>query len=493
MHRQPPGRDHARAGCLNRLDPGNSKSVPLQHPAPDGDTHIPTRQIAMFALPILPISLVNLPLAIVLPAFYAANTATTLTAIGVVSFFARAFDAIADPTVGYLSDHWHTRFGRRKPWILAGSLVAAVAIFFLFSPPRSAGIAYYTLWSFVFYVGYACWDIPQKAWSSELSRRYSERSRIAIFATAASVGGAALFWLALIAQVPFTHSTEINITVFRAIAVAVAALLPLSVIAAITFVPNGVAIGETSPSLRDIGRAIRGNRLLLRFALIVGLWQLGNGTFQAVFFIFIAQYLKLGPQFAFIMLLYFGLQIASMPPWLRILYRFGKHRPWALSWALNAVIPIGVLFVEPGPGALVPAVVMSAAMACISAGGNVVPLALLGDVVDYEILRTGANQAGSFFAFQNVLTKLCQAAGLGIGLPLIAWFGYRAGAPIEGSAKLGLEITYIALPGILQLAAAAVAWNFPLDARRHEIVRRRIEQRAARQHAAAPAAAASQP
>lgn len=465
------------------------ESAPQLREAPDPTAHLPTLQIALLALPILPISLVNLPLAIVLPAFYAQNTATTLAAIGLVSFVARALDAVADPTVGYLSDRWNTRFGHRKPWILAGSLLCGLGVLFLFSPPRTSGIAYYTLWSFVFYVGYACMDIPQKAWSSELSRHYSQRSRIATFATVGSVGGAALFWLALIAQVPFTGSTEINTTVFRAIALVIAVLMPLSVIVAIWLVPNGKAVGASSPSPRDIVRAIRGNRLLWRFAAIVGLWQLGNGIFQAVFFIFIAQYMQLGPQFAFIMLLYFALQVASMPVWLRILYRYGKHRPWALSWAVNAIIPVGVLFLEPGPASLIPALIMTAAMACVSAGGNVVPLALLGDVVDYEILKTGNNQAGSFFAFQNVLTKLAQAAGLGIGLPLIAWFGYRADAPVDGNARLGLLLAYVALPGIFQLAAAAVAWNFPLDARRHEVVRRRIEQRAARQRVVAAATA----
>ena len=48
-----------------------------------------------------------------------------------------------------------TRWGRRKPWVLAGSLFCAVAILFLFSPPSTAGIGYYTLFCFAFYVGYA--------------------------------------------------------------------------------------------------------------------------------------------------------------------------------------------------------------------------------------------------------------------------------------------------------------------------------------------------
>jgi len=437
-------------------------------------------QLALFALPIVPTSLVNLPMAMLLPAFYAEHTTTTLAAIGAVAFFARAFDAFADPTIGYLSDRTQTRFGSRKPWIMSGALICAIAAFFLFSPPALANIAYYTLWSFAYYVGFAFMDVPQQAWSSELSRDYSQRSRIATFQTAASVGGSAAFWFALILQVPLTGSTEMNTRVFHAIAIGLGVALPVCALLAVAYVPRGLIVGEANPSIGDIFRAIRGNRLLWRFGWIVGLWQLGNGIFQAVFFIFLTQYLRLGPQFAFVMLLYFCLQVASMPVWLHILRRFGKHRPWALSWALNALLPIAAFFIKPGPSALWPAIALSALMACISAGGNVVPLALLGDVIDYDILKTGVNRAGSYFAFQNVLRKLGQGAGLGIGLPLIAAFGYRMGAPIEGSARTGLYLAYVVLPGILQLAAAAVAWGFPLGAQRHEIVRRRIEQRAMR-------------
>ena len=449
-------------------------------PATDAQGRVPTGALLLYALVTIPISLVNLPLNIVLPAFYAQNTATTLAAIGAVSFFARAFDAVADPVVGYFSDRTETRWGRRKPWVLAGAIACAVSIMFLFSPPRTAGIGYYTLFCFAFYVGYALFDVPMKAWGSELSRHYEERSRIATFSTVASVLGAFGFWFALIIQVPFTHSTEINPTVFRAVATVAALALPVMTLLACSFVPRGESMAGATTSPRDLLAAVRGNRLFWRFCGIVGLWQLGNGIFSSVFFIFITQYFKLGPQFAIIMLVYFAVQVASLPLWLKIIRRFGKHRPGAMSWILNGTLPFLVLLVQPGPEAFVPALALTAVMGLVAGGGQVVALAMLGDIVDYDILRTGVNRAGNYFALQNVLFKLCMGAGLGIGLPLIAAFGYTSGVPIVGRVKVGLVLAYVVLPAVFQVGAAALAWNFPLDARRHEVVRRRIAQRAAR-------------
>ena len=79
-------------------------------------------------------------------------------------------------------------------------------------------------------------------------------------------------------------------------------------------------------------------------------------------------------------------------------------------------------------------------------------------------------------------------ADVGIGLPLIAVFGYTADAVVEGTVKFGLLFTYLGLPLIFGLTAALIIWNFPIDARRHAIIRKRIEQRAERKARAAASA-----
>ena len=39
--------------------------------------------------------------------------------VGLIAAIPRAFDAISDPMVGYLSDNTHTRWGRRRVWMVA--------------------------------------------------------------------------------------------------------------------------------------------------------------------------------------------------------------------------------------------------------------------------------------------------------------------------------------------------------------------------------------
>jgi len=144
--------------------------------------------------------------------------------------------------------------------------------------------------------------------------------------------------------------------------------------------------------------------------------------------------------------------------------------------------------IEPGPSAFWPAMALTAALAMVACGILVVPMALLGDIVDYDILKTGVNRAGNYFAINTLMQKFGMGAGMGIGLPILAAFGYRSGVEITGWVKFGLLFTYLALPSCFGLGAAFVMWNFPIDARRHGIIRKRIEQRAARRLAVSAAA-----
>src|SRR5438552_27166 len=91
----------------------------------------------------------------------------------------RAAEALATSLMrDFLSDRSKSRFGKRKPWVLAGALICAVSIFFLFRPPAQATILYYALWSFLLYFGFTLFEIPRNAWGAEINREYIQRSRI---------------------------------------------------------------------------------------------------------------------------------------------------------------------------------------------------------------------------------------------------------------------------------------------------------------------------
>jgi len=62
-------------------------------------------------------------------------------AFGAAIILGRVVDAVADPLVGYWSDRVRSRWGRRKPFILVGGPILAVAFLLLWTPPVQTGVA----------------------------------------------------------------------------------------------------------------------------------------------------------------------------------------------------------------------------------------------------------------------------------------------------------------------------------------------------------------
>ena len=55
--------------------------------------------------------------------------------LGAVLAIPRVWDALTDPVVGIISDNFHTRFGRRKPLIVLGAVLQAIAFGFIWMVP----------------------------------------------------------------------------------------------------------------------------------------------------------------------------------------------------------------------------------------------------------------------------------------------------------------------------------------------------------------------
>ncbi len=436
-------------------------------------------QLILFAFPALPHAFVALPLNIVIPAFYASHTSVTLLQIAWVTTMSRLLDVPLDLSMGFLSDRTKTRIGRRKPWVLAGALVCAISIFFLFQPPKDANFVYYGVWSFLLYFGFTLFEIPRQAWTAEISRDYVQRSRINTWVAIFNVAGSLVFWLMPLALLSLTGTTAITGTAMSGIAWLYAALMPIGIIVAVLFVPTGVPSAERLATLWQIWHSLKTNRVIWRYYSAISAWGFGQGCYLAVIIIFLSDYMKLAAYFPFLMMAFFAVQIVAMPFWQRAIVRYGKHRVWVFSLVFDALTRPLILLFAPGGAAIVPLFVIGAISAFLNAPANIAPGAILGDVVDYDLMKSRVNKAGNVFAFNTLLIKATMAVGSGAAFWMLAQFNYQVGKDNSSSANIGLLIAYLVFPAIMYFVTSALAWNFPIDARRHGIIRRKIERRGA--------------
>ena len=439
-------------------------------------------QMLVYALPAGPHAFVIMPLMIVIPSFYAANTAVTAAQVAVIISLGRVFDAVIDPFLGHLSDRTRSRLGPRKPWVLGAAVLCPISIYHLYQPPADAGMVYFTGWSFMLYVATSMFEIGRGAWTAELTRDYGERSRLLMTMSFFNIAGSLSFWLLPILLSSVTGTTAITGQTLSTLSAIYAWVLPLLLLLTLWLIPIGVPqIAEQGlAGWRAIVGSLRACRPLWHFLAAIGCWALAQGTAMAVMYVFMTDHMQMREEFPKLMLAYFIVQLAVIPFWGRVLRRVDRHRVWAVSLAVDAVARLGVLFLPLGPSAFVPAMVMVVVMASFSSPANFIPSALLADVIDYNTLKTRNNLAARFFALNSLAIKIMQALGAGLAFSCLALSGFEIGKPNPPQAHWGLYLAYLGIPVSLLLGAAALAWFFPLSRRTHSTVQRRLDRLAAR-------------
>ena len=435
-------------------------------------------RVAAYAFPAYITAVLLFSTAAIIPAFYAKHTGLSLTLIGTILAAGRLFDAFTDPAIGYLSDITKSRLGSRIPWILAGFVLAMVSMYYLYVPEKTAGAVYFTAWLFLLYFAFTMIDIPHRAWGTEISRHYDERSRISTYVGMAGQLGTLTF--ALIPLIPIFATQGYNAETLKFIAIFYVVLMPVVALVTSLWGPRGKPVATDKPSIIGLFRSIKKNRPFWFFLVAAIIGGLGGGIFYATIFLYSDTYLQLGGFFPYVLLVDAVATFIAIPVWLKIIYRFGKHKTITVGSITTAASMLAIAFIQPGESALIPFLIMVGVRAMLYAAAYVIPMALLGDVIDYDILKTGVNRSANYFAALALIGKISAALGSGLGFIIIGAFGYTVAGPNSDFANNGLIFAALILPAITMVIAGVVYWFFPIDHRRHSIIRRRIEARAQR-------------
>ena len=434
-------------------------------------------EIVAFAAPGLATTLLVSPIFSVLPSIYALNTKATLTEIGLIFVVARIIDAITDPIIGVASDWTKSRWGPRLPWIVAGTVIAVPASYFLFLPPPDAGALYFFLASNACLLAWTMITIPQAAWGAELSSNYDDRSRIfAISNFVARIGGFGFFLIPPLLA-PLTGTTEINLSTMAALVVILAVALPATVTWAALKAPVRPSLsgGAEHASIMAAIRSLFGNKPLRHFIWVTVFAGVGTGMTTGLFLLLIQDYFKLGPYFFLIALIPAVAGTVTIPFWVFVARVAGKHIAWGWTSIVGTLIGFPLLFLTPGPDALVPVLVVVTLAGIMQGAGVMLPSAILADIADYETLKRGTHAQGNYFSVLFLLSKVTTAVGSGAGFWIADLLGYVPN--VASGASVLLLIPAAIIPGILTLVASVLIFFTPITRRRHAIIAKRLAQR----------------
>ena len=153
---------------------------------------VPLGRKLAYASPAFALAVVGIPVYVYIPKFYTDTVGIDIAYLALILFSVRLFDAVTDPLFGRWSDRTRTRFGRRRPYIAAGSVFVAMSLIMLFNPPQ-AGASLSTVWFgagiYALFLFWTAVTVPYESLGPEITFDYNERTSLFAIRDGALIAG----------------------------------------------------------------------------------------------------------------------------------------------------------------------------------------------------------------------------------------------------------------------------------------------------------------
>lgn len=381
------------------------------------------------------------------------------------------WDGVNDPLTGYLSDRTRTRIGRRRPYLYGAAVPLGFSYALLWMPPVQAGTLLAFLYLCVVLVlydsAYAFYSTPYMALGAEMSSDYHERTQLSAARSFFHVVGlfaGGVIPGRLIASHPGAPGYALG-GIGLGVAMTVVALATASLTRERPVAARGERVGWAAfrAGMRSTLRNAPFRIMVGTFAMIL----LAGGLTQTLIPYVFRYWLHMPQMLTWVIAIYLGTSVLSLPIWTRLAGRFGKDR------ALRACMLWASLVLFSLPVALTPGMGMGRLTAFLvlaglgNGGWAVLPVAITADIVDHDELLTADRREGAFFGVWTLVMKLATALANGLVGVALQLFGYVANVEQSDATILGMKLLYGPVPACIMLGAFAIFWHFPLTRERH--------------------------
>jgi GPH family glycoside/pentoside/hexuronide:cation symporter len=438
---------------------------------------LPTSVKLAFSAPSLASAGLALPIYALMPKFYSDVVLAPLGLIAIGIALARAFDAITDPAMGWLSDRTNTRWGRRRPWLAIGAPFTAVSVIALFAPPQSLSSLGAALWFFatftLYFLFHTVYWVPYHALGYELTSDYHERStlfgwREAFALTGTVIAGATPLLVSDAFGEERTGYVIVGV-VFAVLLVGTFGWLILRIQERPDFV-----VRAPNPFIAGIRRSMRNRpfRILLGSYVVSHLTGAIPVTVSPFFLSYVLQPENYGLWLTLAIGGYVGAGIAAIPFWVWLARRIGKRATWYASiWV--AIIGATPLFFL-GKGDLLPFFLLLV-FTGTQLGAQLLHPAMQADVIDYDELHTGKRREAQYGSFWAIIPKFVAIPSAAIPLAILAALGYVPNQPQSAEVQWALSAMLGLAPAASSFIAFLIAIRFPINEKRHRAIRDGIE------------------
>lgn len=362
--------------------------------------------------------------------------------VGVLLTIVSLWDAVIDPFIGHWSDTLRSRWGRRRPFLIFGAPAAAVLLVLVWMPPTQgisiANAIYFVLITGAYFTAFSLVGIPYDGTMPEMAPETHDRVVLSYWKNVLGIAGVLVG--SLVAAPLFTSIGP----------VAMGAVV--GAVGVVTIWLSLLGLREADrPAGEPIG-AIEGLRATLQNQQFMYL-------FVSTLFVHVAYQMLLAnlPYFVTLVIgsseadvaIFQGVLILIMAATGPLWALWHRRRPQRqllnismLGLAAVSAITFGVGLV-PGVPAMVQALMMIGLTGVTLGGYFIVIYAMMGNVVDYDEMRTGRRREAIYYGTFSFALGLGIAVGTLILPLLLQGLGYTRENPLGVRAAFIVNAVFI--------------------------------------------------
>lgn len=385
----------------------------------------------------------------------------------------KIWDAVTDPLTGFISDRTRTRWGRRRPFLLFGSLPLLLAMWYFFTAPQidgnqTRGFIWAAVALCLLNTAYTIVNIPYGSLTPELTKDYKERTSLNGFRFSFAVIGTILGAAVVLPIVSLAGDARRGYSIVGLLFGTIMAVTIL-----VTFFsvrePANPAPQPKEPFFATFLTVFK-NKTYLRLAAVYTM-NLTGITFVQTMLVYYFKYLYRDEAMTTIaMLLLLVVAMICVPISVLVAKRLGKKRTYQLALAILAVSCLAIFALGHILGMTFTLVVM--VFAGVGIGfGYVPPFAMLPDVVEVDAVQSGIRKEGAYYGMWTFFSKTGVAlaaafAGLFLGL---AGFVPNL-ADQSGATLLVIRLLIGPVPAFIFIVGIWLMQRYPIDEKTYDAI-----------------------
>uniref|UniRef100_A0AAX7UWI7 Major facilitator superfamily domain containing 2A n=1 Tax=Astatotilapia calliptera TaxID=8154 RepID=A0AAX7UWI7_ASTCA len=406
----------------------------------------------------------------------------------IILFVGRAWDAVTDPTVGFLVSRspW-TRFGRMLPWIVLSTPLAVISYFLIwYVPPFENGkVIWYLFFYCLFQSLQTCFHVPYSALTMFISSEQKERDsatayRMTVEVLGTLLGTAIQGQIVGLANAPCipgpadilaepSNFSKRDIRTFQS-------EFCILVHSLVSFLFSESSRPRSEPMSFFQGiKLVMGYGPYAKLVMAFLFTSLGFMLLEGNFALFCSATLGFRNDFQNILLVIMLSATLAIPFWQWFLTRFGKKT--AVYVGTLVVIPFMILVVSLKSNLAVTYICSFAAGVGVAVA-FLLPWSMLPDVVDdFQVQNPDfTGHEALFYSFYVFFTKFASGVSLGISTLSLDFAGYISrGCSQPKEVDLTLKLLVSAAPIALMAIGLSIIYSYPINEEKRQANRKLLQ------------------